>query len=370
MPANAVRSLAITFLLPLEGTEPIGGFKVVYEYANYLAGRGHRVSIVHTCRLRIDESLVSMGMRNAQRSVRRYYRLKHGGYKPTRWFQVDSRVALLWVPSLKSKHIPDGDVVIATAWQTAEWAATYRAEKGRKFYLIQHLETWSGPEARVLATWKLPLHKIVIAPWLAEQASALGQDSDLIYNGLDFKQFHLTRPQDERDPNNILMSFQESLDWKGSWDGVKAFQLAQQEVPSLKLTLFGRDARSSALPDAVDYYRSPKQDALRDLYNRASIFLLPSWTEGWPLPPAEALQCGAAILTTDIDGTKDYAVEGETSFRSPIKDPAAMAVNILRLVRDQDLRLKFAVRGHALIQQFTWERAGAQMEALLLRKLD
>jgi glycosyltransferase involved in cell wall biosynthesis len=53
--------------------------------------------------------------------------------------------------------------------------------------------------------------------------------------------------------------------------------------------------------------------------------------------------------------------------RSPVRDPAAMAANILRMVRDPELRLNLARAGHALIQEFTWERAGSSLEGIFLR---
>ena len=39
--------MRISFVLPCSGRYPIGGFRIVYEYANRLADRGHQVSIVH-----------------------------------------------------------------------------------------------------------------------------------------------------------------------------------------------------------------------------------------------------------------------------------------------------------------------------------
>jgi glycosyltransferase involved in cell wall biosynthesis len=371
MPEAKTSCLRITILLPLAGTHPIGGFKVAYEYANYLAGKGHIVSVVHAARLLIDEPVRSMGLKPALRTIRLYFKNRFtGNFKPSSWFAVSPAVKLLWAPSLSAKYIPDGDIVLATAWQTAEWAAEYPPSKGKKFYLIQHLETWSGPEDRVFATWKLPLRKIVIARWLQRTAEEFGQTAELVHNGLDFERFRLIDPQDGRDPNNILMPYQASLDWKGSPDGLAAFELARQQQPSLRLSLYGRDAPPPDLPPGVVYHRDPPQELLRDLYNKASIFLLPSWTEGWPLPPAEALQCGAAIVVTDIEGTAAYAIHEQTALRSPVRDPAAMAANILRLVRDPELRLRLAQAGHAAIQEFTWERAGSSLEGIFLRSAD
>ena len=93
-------------------------------------------------------------------------------------------------------------------------------------------------------------------------------------------------------------------DWKGTPDGLAAFELARQQHPTLKLTLFGLTPAPADLPPGILYHLNPQQQLLRELYNHASIFLSPSWAEGFPLPPAEALQCGAALVSTDIDGNR------------------------------------------------------------------
>lgn len=358
--------LRVTFLLPLPGTDPIGGFKVAYEYANYLVEQGHAVSVVHPAVFRVDQRLAMMPLKQRVRTVWGYLRNKvTGGFRPTSWFEISPAVKMLWVPSLHARYVPDGDVVIATSWETVEWAVDYPASKGKKFYLIQHLETWSGPEDRVLATWKSPVEKIVIARWLQEVAEDLEQTAHLVHNGLDFKRFRLETPQAERDPMNLLMIFH-SKDWKGSADGLAAFELARKEIPGLKLTLFGLTPPPETLAKEIEYHHNPSQDKLRELYNNASIFLSPSWAEGFPLPPAEALQCGAALVSTDIDGTAMYAMHEQTALLSPVRDPAAMAANIVRLVRDPELRLRLARDGYMFIQRFTWEDAGKRFEEILM----
>ena len=367
MPKLKKPSLKITMLLPLPGSHPIGGFKIVYEYANYLVSRGHDVTIFHPAIYLIDRPLTSLSWRERVKTVLQYLRIKlKGDFKPTTWFKLNRKVKLRWVWSLAQSHIPDADVLIATAWETTEWAATYAPRKGRRFYLIQHLETWSGAEERVLRTWKLPLEKVVISTWLERIAREMGEPSYLIHNGLDFERFRLLKPQDGRDPNQVLMLYH-SLEWKGSADGLAAFELAQREEPGLKLTLFGLPARPADLPASIMYHENPAQELLCRLFNQASIFLAPSWAEGFGLPAAEALQCGAALVSTDIEGSSSFAIDGETALLSPIKDPPALAANLLRLYRDQELRLELAQNGHALIQDFTWEAAGGALEALLLR---
>jgi len=164
---STAHPLRITFLLPIPAVQPIGGFKVVYEYANFLAACGHKVNVVHPNMLRIDEPISSLGPKKQVKAHLRYWRMKlTNSYRPDHWFTVSPSVDMLWTKDLAAENVPDADIVFATAWETAEWAVTYPASKGKRFYIIQHLETWSGPEERVLKTWRSPFEKIVIAGWL------------------------------------------------------------------------------------------------------------------------------------------------------------------------------------------------------------
>lgn len=352
------KHLRITFVLPGSSHVPVGGVKVVYEYANHLSRKGHDITVVHLARSCHDK-----GLRGDVASMLRYL-YRRNSFKPTSWFPVDPSVRLLWVRSPSEHHIPDGDTIVATAWPTAEWIASYPESKGQRFYLIQHLETWTGSEERVTATWKLPLTKVVIARWLEDIATRLGEPSVYIPNGLDFSRFMMRTPPEDRVPGRIMMLYHD-LDWKGSADGLKALSIVRGHAPDIKPVLFGVPARPRQLPDWIEYIQCPSQERLRDLYNEASIFVAPSWAEGWPLPPAEALMSGAALVATDIGGHREYAMHETTALLSPIKDPEALAANILRFLRDKNLRVRLAARGNKFVQQFTWERAGNAMESLI-----
>jgi glycosyltransferase involved in cell wall biosynthesis len=353
--------LRVTFLLPCSGHVPVGGVKVVYEYANHLVSRGYEVAVVHSAFRYPDES-PAMKFRH---SAAYLYRRLTQRYRPTAWFPVNASVKLIWVPSLAERFVPDGDIVIATAWQSAEYCSYYPPSKGRKFYLIQHLEVWDGMGEKVYATWKSPLQKIVIARWLQEIAHNLGQEATFIPNGLDSGVFSLERPPEDRDANAVAMLYHREA-WKGSHDGIKALSMVRELVPNLRVTLFGVPPRPPHLPHWFEYRRCASQALLQQIYNDAAIFVAPSLTEGWGLPATEAMMCGAALAATDIGGHREFALHRETALLSSPGNIDQLTENILLLIREPAVRLRIAKNGHAFVQQFTWERSVNALEALLL----
>lgn len=355
-----MKGLRITFLLPGSGHLPTGGGKVVYEYANHLSRRGHRVTLIHPALVAAEATKVQK-LKGAASFLRRG---ATRDYIPRRWFPLEPSVRTSWVPTLSSRYIPDADAVLATAWTTAEWIVDYPSSKGEKFYLVQSWETWSGPEDRVRATWTKPLKKIVIARWLRDIAHELGVDCSYIPNGIDFEQFGLDRPIESRDPAQVMMLYH-SHPVKGSVDGLAALTLVQKEQPGLEVILYGASTPPAKLPGWIRYHRLPSQRLLRNCYNRASIFVSPGRIEGWPLPPAEAMLCGAALAATDIGGHREYGVHGETALLSPVQDPERLAENILRLTRDAELRISIARKGNECIRRYTWGHAVDSFERLL-----
>ena len=63
--------------------------------------------------------------------------------KRVNWFDI--RVEVIRIPWLSVSFIKDADIVVATAWPTAHAVKTMSNNKGKKFYFIQHYESWDGP---------------------------------------------------------------------------------------------------------------------------------------------------------------------------------------------------------------------------------
>lgn len=358
---------SVGFLLPGATGNPVGGVKVAFEYANALAARGWAVKVAMPHMIdeeEIQETRSSpwLRLRCAASYMKRRARR---GYLPSRWFNLDPNVAARYLPTPEPWALPAADAWVATSWRTAKWVVRTR---GARLYLVQHVETWGGPEAQVMATWKAPLRKIVVSRWLQEVARELGETADYIPNGLDFSAFGVDVAPAERRGTRVLMLFHSSP-WKGSADGIAALQIARTEEPRLEATLFGVKSRPVGLPSWIRYEKQPPQQRLRELYNSASVFLAPSWTEGWGLPATEAMACGCALVATDVDGHREFAHDGETALLAPPREPVSLARQLLRIVGDAKLRLALARTGNAYVQRFTWSRATDQLESVLREEI-
>jgi glycosyltransferase involved in cell wall biosynthesis len=234
---------------------------------------------------------------------------------------------------------------------------------GRGCYLIQSYETWSGPKSRVDRTFRLPLRRAAIATWLVELvAESAPGPVHLVPNAIDTSVFRLVNPIARRSSNEVAMLWHE-MPAKGSRYGLEALNIARRSCPDLHATLFSAHRRPADLPDWITFVENASRSTVAEILNQAAVFISPSLCEGWPLPPAEALACGAALLSTDIPAVRDYAKDGQTAILVPPADPSAMAESLIRLLRDTAERTRIAGQGHDFVSShFDWDRSTELLE--------
>lgn len=355
--------MRITFVLPGGGYNPSGGFKIVYEYANHLSHAGHKVTLIHPAY--IGAAIERHPVSSLRRIMSRYLsRLVTQRWKPTRWFPLDTSVSIRWVPLIHPAFIPDADVIFSTLWLTAEQVFHLPASKGKQLYLVQGIETWGGADDRVISTWKLPIRKIAISRWIQSELKAAGAESTYIPNGLDFEKFGCDTPMAKRDPARIAMLYS-ALPIKGSSAGIAALIAARKDNPAISAEFFGVPARPHDLPEWITYHQTPSQTELRAIYNRCSIFIAPSLSEGWGLTASEAMQCGAAVIATRIGGHEEFCIDMQSAILCEPGSTDAIRNAVIELVRNAELRERLSHGGHALISRFTWQSSVEKMMAVL-----
>jgi len=321
-----------------------GGVRAILTYADRLARRGHQVTVVVPGR-----------------------RTWWGGVRAgdPSWIG-DFRPELRWVARWNAARLPDADAIVATAWQSAPVVADAPPTAGAKFYLVQHYESlYHGSPDLVDATYRLPLRKIVISTWLREiMRERFASDADVLVTPVDGALFHRVDVSRVRGAPRVLM-LQHDYAWKGVADGMHAVARVRATGGALQLVGFGVK-RPHEASGYDEFHANPPQDDLRRLYSAADIYLCPSWDEGLGMPSMEAMACGAALVTYDNGGSRDYARDGETALVAPRRDVNALAAALGRLLGDATLRARLATAGSAFIRAtFDWDRAVARMENLL-----
>jgi glycosyltransferase involved in cell wall biosynthesis len=354
---------SITFVLSSWGRYPIGGLRIIYEYATRLSKKNWHVNIIHPARLFPEKEHAHLTwIRNF---LGFYKNGLLGTYLPKKWFRIDPRVNMLWVRDLREEHIPKADFIIACPVNSADFVHSYLPDKGKKYYFIQHFEDWVFPAKKVEETWKLPLKKIVISRWLQKKAEAFGEPSIYIPNGLDFESFNQTIPFKKRNLKSVLF-MSHFLTIKGTDIAIQALLNLKKRHFDMEIHCFGVLDRNPSLPDYIVYHKNPPQPRLEKLYNSCRFFLSPSLSEGWPLPPAEAMMCGCVVIATDIPGHHEYITDGDNGIMCSPGSPAAIVEKLDFLFKNPSVAETIALRARESLKPFNWDSRVALFEKALL----
>lgn len=79
-------------------------------------------------------------------------------------------------------------------------------------------------------------------------------------------------------------------------------------------------------------------DELIELLKCSDIFVFPTRLEGFPMVLIEAMAAGIPVVTTNSPGVREIVAHNKTALLSEIDDVDSMASNIIRLIKDYDLR--------------------------------
>jgi glycosyltransferase involved in cell wall biosynthesis len=152
--------------------------------------------------------------------------------------------------------------------------------------------------------------------------------------------------------------------WKGVADGMEAVARARSRGAELVLVGFGVKAPRGPLP-YDEFHENPPQERLARLYSGCEVYLCPSWDEGLGMPAMEAMACGAALVTYDNGGCRDYARDGETAVVARRRDVDDLTAGLERLLADPALRRRLGDAGRELItRSFDWDAAVDRLERL------
>lgn len=95
------------------------------------------------------------------------------------------------------------------------------------------------------------------------------------------------------------------------------------------------------------------------------VFVLPSRSEGIPRCLMEAMAAGVPIIATDIEGCRTLIKDNITGMLFQVGDYNSLAEKIVKLVKDEHLRVSFSAAGKAFIKiNYSAEKMAAQYSEL------
>jgi len=348
--------MKVTFVSPPLNLS--GGNRVVAIYAELLTRRGHEVVVVAPAHAR-------------QRSLLDLFGEKASEPQPPSHLDGSQVSLFLSKPGrpVSSADVPDADVVIATWWETAEWVRDFPPSKGAKVYFVQHHEVHSFlPQQRTRSTYRFPLHKIVVARWLAEViASEYGDRGvDVVPNSVDHRQFFAApRGKQKRPTAGLLFS---TIDWKRFPMALESLVRVQKHLPELHVRCFGIEHPGAPLPPFVSFSFCPAQDALREIYASCDVWLTASSSEGFNLPAMEAMACRTPVVATRTGWPAEAVIDGVNGACVDVDDVDALAHQTERLLRLPDAEWRrVSQRAFDTVRDSSWERSADLFEQALQR---
>jgi glycosyltransferase involved in cell wall biosynthesis len=113
-------------------------------------------------------------------------------------------------------------------------------------------------------------------------------------------------------------------------------------------------------------FLGPRPDAV-DIIASLDVLVSSSLWEGLPTVILEAMLLGTPVVATNIAGSRDLVLDGQTGMLAPARDPAALARAAVGLYRDRGRAGAMAAAARAHIEQFTIKEVARQYGALYER---
>jgi len=353
--------------MPEIAPHPIGGAKTVYQYADRLAAKGHQVTLVHP----VDSLLYEVRSRwDSDLAIAENPGAKAGNVATNNWYRSSDKVRQLVVPNLREEHLRGPyDVTIVNNQRTVGWAHAFGIGMGLRIYFLQDYESYQmgEPARRDQIRKTLKLDWPIICTSTVVQAlvrSVSGRQCHLIRKGID-DPFRLAVSIDSEERSLIGFPARAERS-KRTLDAVRALEIVRAEISSrIGFWCFGY-RHFSEIPNWVDHHIAPDDGQLSRLYNRSRIFLVPSEHEGFGLPGAEAMACGAALISTRNGGVDTYAAHDHSAILCPVGQPESMAAAIMRLMNNDELRRRLGSNGATSMSDWTLDESLRQFENVLL----
>jgi len=149
---------------------------------------------------------------------------------------------------------------------------------------------------------------------------------------------------------------------------VKAFAQVKKEFPAAQLDLVGagqiepdiRRLVAHLKLSGVNFCGVASRETIGRFYDQADIFINASRLDNMPVSVLEAFASGTPVISTSPDGMRYLVEHGRTGLLSEVGDPATLAENVLRVLRDPQLARHLSSNAFEELRRYRWETVREQ----------
>jgi glycosyltransferase involved in cell wall biosynthesis len=181
----------------------------------------------------------------------------------------------------------------------------------------------------------------------------------VIYNGIDLHQFRPSGARAHAGPPVISLYCDPNVQ-KGRAVGIEALRAVRSTVPHIRLCSIGHVSAEHAKIFDHNYGYLHGREYAAALQN-SDIFVYPSLYDGFPAPPLQAMACGAALVTTAVEGVTEYGEHERNCLLCEPGDAAGMRDQLVRLIHNRELRETLQLNGPKTAERFSVDSSARQL---------
>jgi len=184
----------------------------------------------------------------------------------------------------------------------------------------------------------------------------------VIHNGIEISKEKMlcAKREDDKIIIGTIANFYRN---KGLEFLVQAAAKLNEKLPNLEFWVAGDGGERQSIETIIEKYQLDNfkllgfQERQYDFLRQLDIFVLPSLKEGLPYVILEALLLGLPVVASRVGGIPEIITDGENGFLVEPKNVQMLAEKIEILLKNGQLRAKFAQRGQDRVRtHFSLER--------------
>lgn len=212
---------------------------------------------------------------------------------------------------------------------------------------------------------------------------AIGNGVDVygeFYKGnIDFNELKKLKAEFNIRDNDIIITFVGRLvREKGILDLLNSFKYIKKSS-NVKFLIIGdvfQGDRDRDCIKQIEKFRknkniifTGKRNDINNILYLTDVFCLPSYREGMPRSIIEAMSCECAVVATNIRGSREEVINGETGFLVELKEPKKIAECFEKLINDKKLLELMKIKGRERAEKLYDEKKVVEKQLKVFKEL-